>query len=435
MHARMTQLWQWLVVLCLLPALALAAPTPIPDLHDPVVDTVQVLSADQAQQLRTQALDLQARRGAQLQVLVVDSAGDEGIEAYSQRVFDQWQIGRKDVDDGVLLLLAMGDRRVRIQTGYGMEGAIPDAYAQRIIDHAIIPRLREGDPGQALIDGSALLVGLIDGEPLPSVENEPGVVRLPQDWRRGDSIVAVALLAGFLLGTWARRAPQRGVVTRWWHRPVQMLAVVAVAALACAVITPGATAALAIAMLMLVPIATLLGWLWVDGRTARRVLSFLLAAAVLASAVSVYQGKPVPSLALHLLLVIVVAVVLGLISLWVAALRNSWRTGRVGFFVRLVVLCGLSGVYAWLVNRTHAQHGEDAGMVMLIAGGFFLYIAWALVMGLHQRPQTRRARKGERRRRRDDHDSGSGSSSSSSSSSSWSGGGGRSGGGGASGSW
>ena len=153
MHARTTQLWQWVMMLCLLPVLALAAPTPIPDLHDPVVDTVQVLSADEAQQLRTQALELQARRGAQLQVLVVDSAGDEGIEAYSQRVFDQWQIGRKGVDDGVLLLLAMGDRRVRIQTGYGLEGAIPDAYAQRIIDQAIIPRLREGEPGQGILDG------------------------------------------------------------------------------------------------------------------------------------------------------------------------------------------------------------------------------------------------------------------------------------------
>ena len=70
MHARTTQLWQWVMVLCLLPVLALAAPTPIPDLHDPVVDTVQVLSADEAQQLRTQALELQARRGAQLHKLL-----------------------------------------------------------------------------------------------------------------------------------------------------------------------------------------------------------------------------------------------------------------------------------------------------------------------------------------------------------------------------
>lgn len=431
----MTRTGRWLCMLFLLPAMAWAAATPIPPLHDPVVDTVPVLSTEQAAQLRAQALDLQARHGAQLQILVVDSTGDDGIEAYAQRVFDQWQIGRKDVDDGVLLVLAMGDRRVRIQTGYGLEGAIPDAYAQRIIDQAMVPQLRQGKPGQALIDGSGLLVGLIDGEPLPPVDDEPGVVRMPQDWRRGDSIVGLALLAGFLLGTWARRAPQRGVVSRWWHRPVQMLAVVGVAAAACAVFTPGATAALAIAMGTLVPIATLLGWLWLDSRRARWVLSFLLAAAVVASAVSVWKGKPVPSLALHLLLVTVLAIAVGLIWLWVAALRNSWRTGRLGFFVRLVFLCGLSAVYAWLVHRTHAQYGHDPGTVMLIAGGFFLYIAWALVMGLHQRPQTRRARNGERRRRRDDHDSGSGSSSSSSSSSSWSGGGGRSGGGGASGSW
>ncbi len=435
MHARMTQLWQWIVVLCLLPALALAAPTPIPDLHDPVVDTVHVLSADEAQQLRTQALELQTRRGAQLQVLVVESAGDEGIEAYSQRVFDQWQIGRKSVDDGVLLLLAMGDRRVRIQTGYGLEGAIPDAYAQRIIDHAIIPRLREGKPGQGIIDGSALLVGLIDGEALPLPAETDNVVRLPQDWRRGDSIVALALLAGALVGAWARRAGQRGAPSRWWRVPSLMFAVVCVGALACALITPGATAALAIAIGMLVPVAMVLGWLWVDSRRARWVLSFLLVAAVGASVASVAMGRPVPSLALHVLLVFVLSIAVGLVTLWVAALRTSWRTGKLGFFVRLVFLCGVSAVYAWLIHRTYAKFGDDAGLVMVIAGGFFLYIAWTMVMGFHQRAQPGRRGKGGRRTSRVDRDSGSSSSGSSSSSSSWSGGGGRSGGGGASGSW
>lgn len=69
-----------------------------------------------------------------------------------------------------------------------------------------------------------------------------------------------------------------------------------------------------------------------------------------------------------------------------AALRTSWRTGKLGFFVRLVFLCGVSAVYAWLVHRTYAKFGDDAGLVMVIAGGFFLYITWTMVMGFHQPP-------------------------------------------------
>ncbi len=87
------------LLLCLLPLPVLAA-TAIPALDDPVVDTANALSASTRATLREQALQLQARKGAQLQVLVVPSVGDDGIEAYAQRVFEQWQLGRAGVDDG-----------------------------------------------------------------------------------------------------------------------------------------------------------------------------------------------------------------------------------------------------------------------------------------------------------------------------------------------
>ncbi|KAG0954255.1 hypothetical protein G6F31_013197 [Rhizopus arrhizus] len=172
----------------------------VPALDDPVVDTAHALSADTRNALRTQALQLQARTGAQLQVLVVDQVGDEGIEAYAQRVFEQWQRGRAGVDDGVLLLVAVQDRRVRLQTGYGLEGAIPDAYAARIIDKAIVPRFREGDLDQGLLDGTKVVVALIDGEALPGWEDPSARNVLPPDWRSADSVVALSLLAGFLAG-------------------------------------------------------------------------------------------------------------------------------------------------------------------------------------------------------------------------------------------
>lgn len=140
----------------------------IPALTSPVVDTTGTLSAEQKQQLEQQALALQQSKGGQLQVLVVASTQPETIEQYTQRVFDQWQLGRKGVDDAVILVVAKDDRRVRIQPGYGLEGAIPDAIANRVIQEYLAPKFRAGDYGGGIADATAQLVKLIEGEPLPA---------------------------------------------------------------------------------------------------------------------------------------------------------------------------------------------------------------------------------------------------------------------------
>jgi uncharacterized protein len=139
----------------------------IPALDSPVVDTTGTLDAARRQQLEQQAVALQQRKGSQLQVLIVPSTQPETIEQYTQRVFDQWKLGRKGVDDGVLLLVAKDDRRVRIQPGYGLEGAIPDAIANRVIQEYLAPKFRAGDFGGGISDATATLVKLIDGEALP----------------------------------------------------------------------------------------------------------------------------------------------------------------------------------------------------------------------------------------------------------------------------
>ncbi|MBJ7575122.1 TPM domain-containing protein [Luteimonas sp. MC1828] len=139
----------------------------VPALDSPVVDTTGTLDTAQRTQLERQALDLQQRKGSQLQVLVVASTQPESIEQYTQRVFDQWRPGRKGVDDAVLVVVAKDDRRVRIQPGYGLEGAIPDITAGRIIQEYMAPKFRAGDYGGGIIDATAVLVRLIDGEPLP----------------------------------------------------------------------------------------------------------------------------------------------------------------------------------------------------------------------------------------------------------------------------
>lgn len=161
----------WLVVLLLTLCLSAAAGAvdlpPIPPLDSPVVDTTGTLDAAARERLAARARALHERKGSQLQVLIVPTTAPGDIEQYSQRVFDAWKIGRPGVDDGVLVLVAKHDRAVRIQTGYGLEGVIPDAVAHRIIEEQIKPRFRTGDFAGGLDAATAALQKLIDEESLP----------------------------------------------------------------------------------------------------------------------------------------------------------------------------------------------------------------------------------------------------------------------------
>ncbi|SMQ96356.1 TPM domain-containing protein [Xanthomonas fragariae] len=191
----------WMMVLLLLPASLLAQDlAAIPPLRSPVVDVTGTLDAAQIQQLEQQALALQQRKGAQLQILIVPTTQPEAIEQYTQRVFDQWKIGRKGVDDGVLLLVAKDDRRVRIQPGYGLEGAIPDIVANRIIQEYLAPRFREGDYGGGIRDATATLAGLIEGEALP----EPVSGHAGGGLGSGAGGWIIALFIGFVVSMVAR---------------------------------------------------------------------------------------------------------------------------------------------------------------------------------------------------------------------------------------
>jgi len=203
-------LWCWLP-LGNLHAQDLAA---IPKLDSPVVDTTGTLDAARTRLLVQQATELQQRKGSQLQVLIVPSTQPEDIAQYTTRVFDQWQIGRKGVDDGVLLVVAKDDRRVRIEPGYGLEGAIPDAVANRVIQEYLAPSFRAGDYAGGITEASAVLVKLIDGEPLPAPVSDH---RQRQGEGGGDGWM-VAVVIGFFVGSLLRAVlgrlprPLRGVI-------------------------------------------------------------------------------------------------------------------------------------------------------------------------------------------------------------------------------
>lgn len=138
-----------------------------PKLIRHVTDLTGTLSAQQIDQLDNQLVALEKRKGAQLVVLMVGSTQPQDIESYSLAVAEANKVGRKGPDDGVLLLVAKNDRRVRIEVGYGLEGAIPDAAASRIIREYLAPKFRANDYYGGVTDAVGALTQLIDGEALP----------------------------------------------------------------------------------------------------------------------------------------------------------------------------------------------------------------------------------------------------------------------------
>jgi uncharacterized protein len=156
-------------------AVALAtAQQAVPALTGHVVDTTGALNDEARAALEAKLAAFEERKGSQIAVLVVGTTAPEAIEQYSLRVAEEWGIGRAGVDDGVVLLVALDDRRMRFEVGYGLEGAVPDALARRIIAETIAPRFYEGDYAGGLDAGLDALIGLIDGEPLPvPVAREP----------------------------------------------------------------------------------------------------------------------------------------------------------------------------------------------------------------------------------------------------------------------
>lgn len=143
------------------------AQQPIPPLAARVTDTTGTLSAAERAALEQKLAALEARKGAQVVVLMVPTTAPEAIEQYALRVAEEWQIGRGRVDDGIVVVVAKDDRRLRIEVGYGLEGAVPDALARRIIAERMVPRFYEDDYAGGLDAGIDALIGLIDGEPLP----------------------------------------------------------------------------------------------------------------------------------------------------------------------------------------------------------------------------------------------------------------------------
>ena len=143
------------------------AEVPVPALTGRVTDQTATLTAEQKAALEQTLQAFETRKGSQLALLIVSTTAPETIEQYSLRVAELWKLGRKKVDDGAVLVVAKTDRAMRIEVGYGLEGALNDATSKRIISEIITPRFTDGDFYGGITAGVGQIIRVIDGESLP----------------------------------------------------------------------------------------------------------------------------------------------------------------------------------------------------------------------------------------------------------------------------
>lgn len=182
-------------VVVLVGALAVSA-LEVPFLSGRINDLAGMMQPDTKQRVENTLEVLETETGSQIAVLTVPSLEGDVLEDYALRVSETWQLGRRDHDDGILILIAKQERRIRIEVGYGLEGAIPDIKAKRIIDGIMQPRFREGDFDNGIEDAVSTLSALVRGE----------AVELPdagEELSRGEEIVArsiVGLISFLIIG-------------------------------------------------------------------------------------------------------------------------------------------------------------------------------------------------------------------------------------------
>jgi len=144
-----------------------SAQVPVPALAARVTDLTGTLSGEAVTRIEGKLKDLETRKGSQIAVLIVPTTQPEEIEQFGIRVGESWKLGRKSVEDGAILIIAKNDRHLRIEVGYGLEGALPDAIAKRIIAETITPHLKQGDFDGGVEAGVDQMIGVVNGEPLP----------------------------------------------------------------------------------------------------------------------------------------------------------------------------------------------------------------------------------------------------------------------------
>jgi uncharacterized protein len=197
LSAPLSRVWVWLAklvlaVLVFAPASAFARD--VPPLQAHVNDTAHLLSSEGAERLEQKLSSYEQRSGHQFALLTIDSLDGDAIEDFSIRVVEAWKLGKKGKDDGLLLLIVPGDRKLRIEVGYGLEGDITDAFSARVIRNVLTPALRAGKAEQGVSQAFDVLIQKASGEAVPESAVAP-----PKRGEGGGSLLPFLVLLLFLL--------------------------------------------------------------------------------------------------------------------------------------------------------------------------------------------------------------------------------------------
>lgn len=163
---------QFLLLCCLCPFLLIAAETPIPSKPVAwVTDTAGFMTSEAADTLNKRLESYEKSSGRQIVVYIGKTTGGVPIEDWAVRAFKAWQVGQKGKDNGVVLFIMVDDKRIRIETGYGLEGQLTDALTARIINDVIQPKIHSNDNDQAVTSGVDAIVQTLDGRQLPDLSS------------------------------------------------------------------------------------------------------------------------------------------------------------------------------------------------------------------------------------------------------------------------
>ena len=146
----------------------------MPALHARVTDLAALLPKERAQQLEATLASFETETSHQIAVLTVPTTAGEPIESFALRVAEAWKLGNKDADNGILLVVASQDRKARIEVGYGLEGAVPDAIAKRVIEDLMVPYFRQGDMPGGIEAATDALMKAARGEQIPFAQRPQG---------------------------------------------------------------------------------------------------------------------------------------------------------------------------------------------------------------------------------------------------------------------
>jgi uncharacterized protein len=190
----------------------------VPPLRGRVNDYASVMSQQQVQSLEARLAQFEQETEHQVAVLTIPTLDGEDIEGFSIRVAENWKIGKKGFDNGVILVVAVKDRRLRLEVGYGLEGVLPDAIAKQITSNYIVPRFRSQDYAGGIIAGIDAVLRVIKNEPLPESARKKGGSQGPGLSGTAMLVITLALFGLMAFAAASRRRNQMWA-TRGRHYP------------------------------------------------------------------------------------------------------------------------------------------------------------------------------------------------------------------------